>query len=64
MRLRTLPDGSVEWRDGSGRVVLFTLSPTGAFLSSPGEEAVLRVPDTLILHHDSLRAMVQGSYWN
>lgn len=21
-------------------------------------------PDTLILHHDSLRAMVQGSYWN
>ncbi|MEU8646614.1 phosphotransferase family protein [Streptomyces sp. NPDC048674] len=29
-----------------------------------GEVAVPRDPDTLILHHDSLRAMVQGSYWN
>ncbi|MFE1954789.1 phosphotransferase family protein [Streptomyces sp. NPDC059524] len=29
-----------------------------------GEAAVPADPDTLILHHDSLRAMVQGSYWN
>ncbi|MFD5630204.1 phosphotransferase family protein [Streptomyces sp. NPDC127072] len=29
-----------------------------------GEIAVPRDPDTLILHHDSLRAMVQGSYWD
>ncbi|MER6968685.1 phosphotransferase family protein, partial [Streptomyces halstedii] len=29
-----------------------------------GEVAVPRDPDTLILHHDSLRAMVQGSYWD
>ncbi|MGQ4433236.1 phosphotransferase family protein [Streptomyces sp. SAS_260] len=28
-----------------------------------GEAAVPADPDTLILHHDSLRAMVQGSYW-
>ncbi|MFJ9249497.1 phosphotransferase family protein [Streptomyces sp. NPDC101776] len=28
-----------------------------------GEVAVPADPDTLILHHDSLRAMVQGSYW-
>ncbi|MCX4760553.1 phosphotransferase family protein [Streptomyces sp. NBC_01275] len=28
-----------------------------------GESAVPRDPDTLILHHGSLRAMVQGSYW-
>ncbi len=29
-----------------------------------GEVAVPADPDTLILHHGSLRAMVQGSYWN
>ena len=29
-----------------------------------GEVAVPADPDTLILHHDSLRAMVQGSYWD
>ncbi|MFD4528932.1 phosphotransferase family protein [Streptomyces sp. NPDC058470] len=29
-----------------------------------GEVAVPRDPDTLILHHGSLRAMVQGSYWS
>lgn len=29
-----------------------------------GEVAVPTDPDTLILHHDSLRAMVQGSYWS
>ncbi|NEB74142.1 phosphotransferase family protein [Streptomyces sp. SID14478] len=29
-----------------------------------GEAAVPADPDTLILHHDSLRAMVQGSYWD
>ncbi|MFI6340378.1 phosphotransferase family protein [Streptomyces sp. NPDC050535] len=29
-----------------------------------GEIAVPPDPDTLILHHDSLRAMVQGSYWD
>lgn len=29
-----------------------------------GESAVPADPDTLILHHDSLRAMVQGSYGN
>ncbi|MFD3375867.1 MULTISPECIES: phosphotransferase family protein [unclassified Streptomyces] len=29
-----------------------------------GETAVPADPDTLILHHDSLRAMVQGSYGN
>jgi len=29
-----------------------------------GEAAVPADPDTLILHHGSLRAMVQGSYWN
>ncbi|WP_225821880.1 phosphotransferase family protein [Streptomyces naphthomycinicus] len=28
-----------------------------------GEVAVPADPDTLILHHDSLRAMVQGTYW-
>ncbi|WP_171109206.1 MULTISPECIES: phosphotransferase family protein [unclassified Streptomyces] len=28
-----------------------------------GEVAAPADPDTLILHHDSLRAMVQGSYW-
>ncbi|MEV6545937.1 phosphotransferase family protein [Streptomyces sp. NPDC051665] len=28
-----------------------------------GEVTVPADPDTLILHHDSLRAMVQGSYW-
>ncbi|MFF9769606.1 phosphotransferase family protein [Streptomyces sp. NPDC014636] len=28
-----------------------------------GEVAVPADPDTLILHHDSLRAMVQGRYW-
>ncbi|MEV0911160.1 phosphotransferase family protein [Streptomyces hokutonensis] len=28
-----------------------------------GETAVPADPDTLILHHGSLRAMVQGSYW-
>ncbi|WP_427923722.1 phosphotransferase family protein [Streptomyces sp. cg40] len=28
-----------------------------------GESAVPADPDTLILHHGSLRAMVQGSYW-
>ncbi|MGW1169558.1 phosphotransferase family protein [Streptomyces sp. NPDC002550] len=28
-----------------------------------GEVAVPADPDTLILHHDSLRAMVQGVYW-
>ncbi|CAM5239234.1 putative protein OS=Streptomyces aurantiogriseus OX=66870 GN=GCM10010251_30050 PE=4 SV=1 [Streptomyces aurantiogriseus] len=28
-----------------------------------GEVAVPADPDTLILHHVSLRAMVQGSYW-
>ncbi|MFC3571805.1 phosphotransferase family protein [Streptomyces yaanensis] len=28
------------------------------------EAAVPSDPDTLILHHDSLRAMVQGSYWD
>ncbi|MGW3311332.1 phosphotransferase family protein [Streptomyces sp. NPDC001073] len=28
-----------------------------------GEAAVPADPDTLILHHGSLRAMVQGSYW-
>jgi hypothetical protein len=28
-----------------------------------GEVGVPPDPDTLILHHDSLRAMVQGSYW-
>lgn len=28
-----------------------------------GEAAVPADPDTLILHHDSLRAMVQGTYW-
>ncbi|WP_043683296.1 phosphotransferase family protein [Streptomyces xylophagus] len=28
-----------------------------------GERAVPADPDTLILHHGSLRAMVQGSYW-
>lgn len=28
-----------------------------------GEAAVPEDPDTLILHHDSLRAMVQGGYW-
>ncbi|MFG2478120.1 phosphotransferase family protein [Streptomyces fagopyri] len=28
-----------------------------------GEIAVPPDPDTLILHHDSLRAMVQGGYW-
>ncbi|MFJ4714824.1 phosphotransferase family protein [Streptomyces sp. NPDC088785] len=28
-----------------------------------GEIAVPADPDTLILHHDTLRAMVQGSYW-
>ncbi len=27
-----------------------------------GEAAVPADPDTLILHHDSLRAMVQGSH--
>ncbi|MFJ8084693.1 phosphotransferase family protein [Streptomyces sp. NPDC096205] len=29
-----------------------------------GEAALPADPDTLILHHGSLRAMVQGSYWN
>ncbi|MFJ8821848.1 phosphotransferase family protein [Streptomyces sp. NPDC102467] len=29
-----------------------------------GEAAVPADPDMLILHHDSLRAMVQGSYWD
>lgn len=29
-----------------------------------GEVAVPADPDTLILHHGSLRAMVQGSYWD
>ncbi|WP_327313756.1 phosphotransferase family protein [Streptomyces sp. NBC_01235] len=29
-----------------------------------GEVAVPADPDTLILHHDSLRAMVQGGYWS
>ncbi|MER6080831.1 phosphotransferase family protein [Streptomyces sp. NPDC001833] len=29
-----------------------------------GEAAVPADPDTLILHHGSLRAMVQGSYWD
>jgi hypothetical protein len=29
-----------------------------------GEAAVPPDPDTLILHHGSLRAMVQGSYWD
>jgi aminoglycoside phosphotransferase (APT) family kinase protein len=29
-----------------------------------GEVAVPARPDTLILHHGSLRAMVQGSYWD
>ncbi|XUL86819.1 phosphotransferase family protein [Streptomyces galilaeus] len=29
-----------------------------------GESAVPADPDTLILHHGSLRAMVQGSYWD
>ncbi|MEU6353737.1 phosphotransferase family protein [Streptomyces sp. NPDC047072] len=29
-----------------------------------GEVTVPADPDTLILHHDSLRAMVQGSYWD
>ncbi|GHI09204.1 aminoglycoside phosphotransferase [Streptomyces cellostaticus] len=29
-----------------------------------GEVAVPADPDALILHHDSLRAMVQGSYWD
>ncbi|MET9379841.1 phosphotransferase family protein [Streptomyces sp. NPDC002928] len=29
-----------------------------------GEVAVPANPDTLILHHGSLRAMVQGSYWD
>ncbi len=29
-----------------------------------GEVAVPVDPDTLILHHGSLRAMVQGSYWD
>ncbi|MGW1005286.1 phosphotransferase family protein [Streptomyces sp. NPDC002520] len=29
-----------------------------------GEVAVPSEPDTLILHHGSLRAMVQGSYWD
>lgn len=29
-----------------------------------GEVTVPRDPDTLILHHGSLRAMVQGSYWS
>ncbi|MEV6196802.1 phosphotransferase family protein [Streptomyces sp. NPDC051920] len=29
-----------------------------------GEVSVPPDPDTLILHHDSLRAMVQGSYWD
>ncbi|MGW3206981.1 phosphotransferase family protein [Streptomyces sp. NPDC001135] len=28
-----------------------------------GEVALPADPDTLILHHDSLRAMVQGTYW-
>jgi hypothetical protein len=29
-----------------------------------GEAALPADPDTLVLHHGSLRAMVQGSYWD